>query len=201
MAADNGYSRLVTWLKIVLPLTALAILSSLFLVSRTIDGELSLPYSTVDASDRLREPRLTRPTFSGISDDGAAVTVTAEDMRPVLGKPDEGTARDLMVRMESLGGTVTTLEAATGWMNSETEDVVLGGGVIVTTSNGYRLTAPDMTGSVARTDLFATGGVAGDSPFGPITSDTMQITPDPDAPGSHVIDFNGSVRLLYHPAE
>lgn len=197
MVADNSYSRLVAWLKIVLPLTALAILSSLFLVSRRIDPEIALPYSGSDVSGSQREPQMTKPRFTGIADDGAAVTVTAEEMRPVPGKLAEGTARDLTVRMESPGGTVTTLKAATGWMNSRTEDVILGGGVTVVTSNGYRLAAPDMTGSIARTDLLATGGVAGDSPFGPITADRMQIAPDPDSPGSHVIDFIGSVRLIY----
>lgn len=199
MVADNSYSRLVAWLKVLLPLSALAILSSLFLVSRSIDPESAIPYSDVDVSDRLREPRLTDPVFTGMTDDGTAVTVTAEDMRPVPGSLTEGTARDLTVRMESPGGRVTVLDAATGRMNSETERLVLGGGVTVVTSGGFRLAAPDMDGSLARSALSATGGVAGDSPFGPITSDNMQITPDPDAPGTHVIDFNGDVRLIYTP--
>jgi lipopolysaccharide export system protein LptC len=199
VVADNSYSRLVAWLKILLPLTALAILSSLFLVSRSVDPENAIPYSDVDVSDRVKEPRLTAPVFTGMTADGAAVTVTAEDMRPRPGSLTEGTARNLTVRMEAAGGAVTTLDAATGWVDTASEDVVLGGGVTITTSTGYRLTAPDMAGSLARTELLATGGVTGESPFGPIAADTMQITPDPRAPGNHLVDFNGAVRLIYRP--
>jgi lipopolysaccharide export system protein LptC len=199
MVADNTYSRLVAWLKVILPLTALAILSSLFLVSRGIAPESAIPYSDVDVAARLDEPRLTEPVFTGMTDDGAAVTVTAADMRPLAGQPAQGTARRLTVRLEAASGTVTTLDAASAWMDSATEEVVLGGGVTIVTSTGYRLTAPDMEGSLARTDLLATGGVAGDSPFGPVTARAMQITPDPASPGSHVLDFKGDVRLVYRP--
>jgi lipopolysaccharide export system protein LptC len=199
MVLDISHSRLVAWLKVLLPLAALAILSSLFLVSRGIDPESAIPYSDVDVAARLDEPRLTAPVFTGMTDDGAAVTVTAADMRPLAGRPGRGTARRLTVRLEAASGTVTTLEAETAWMDTATEEVVLGGGVTVVTSTGYRLTAPDMQGSIARTDLLATGGVAGDSPFGPVSARMMQITPDPTVPGSHVLDFKGDVRLIYRP--
>lgn len=199
MAADNSYSRLVAWLKVILPLAALAILSSLFLVSRGLHTIGATAGSDAGVSDRLREPRLTEPIFTGMTGDGAAVTVTAKEIRPRPGSLTEGTARQLTVLMEAVSGTVTTLEAETGWMNTETDNVVLGGGVTVTTSSGYRLTAPDMEGSIRQTDLLASGGVSGKSPFGPLTSHTMRVTPDPAAPGNHLVDFNGDVRLIYRP--
>ena len=48
MARVDRHTRLVGWLKVALPLTALAILSTLFLVARRIDPEAALPYAEVD---------------------------------------------------------------------------------------------------------------------------------------------------------
>ena len=69
-------------MKVALPLTALAILSTLFLIARKIDPDAALPYAEVDIADRLREPRMTAPAFSGVTRDGAAITVTAAEARP-----------------------------------------------------------------------------------------------------------------------
>ena len=82
---DNFHSALVGWLKIVLPLTALGLLSTLFLVSRTIDPSDAIPFATVDIEDRIRQPRLTLPTWAGVTDDGSAMTVTATEARPLPG--------------------------------------------------------------------------------------------------------------------
>ena len=49
-ARDNVHSRVVFWLKIILPLLALAILSTLFLFSRRIDTDQALPYAEVSGS-------------------------------------------------------------------------------------------------------------------------------------------------------
>lgn len=65
MAGTDGHSRLVGWLKVALPLFALAILSSLFLVARGIDPDGALTLSEADLADRLREPRITAPAYAG----------------------------------------------------------------------------------------------------------------------------------------
>lgn len=200
MAADNRYSLLVAWLKIVLPLIALAILSSLFLLSRQIDPGAALPASAPDLADRLREPRLTAPVFTGMTSDGSSVTVTAVEMRPLPESLTEGTARTLTARVETPGGNLATLAAPQGRVDTAAQTLALSGGVTIATADGYRLTAPDMDASMVPWELNATGGVTGESPFGTIWSDRMQITRDPDHPDAHIVDFIGTVRLLYRPA-
>jgi lipopolysaccharide export system protein LptC len=61
-AAIDGYSRLVAWLKIILPLIALGILATLFLVSRTIDPSQTIPYADVDVQDLARNQRVGAPS-------------------------------------------------------------------------------------------------------------------------------------------
>jgi lipopolysaccharide export system protein LptC len=201
MAADNRYTLLVTWLKIVLPLVALAILSSIFLVSKRIDPGAMLPQAGSDLADRLREPRLTAPMFTGVTAEGAAVTVTAAEMRPLPGSLTEGTAQSLNVRVEMPGGGLATLAAPQGRLDTAAQTLALSGGVTIVTDDGYSLAAPEMAGSLPQSDLEATGGVTGESPFGTIRSDRMKITRNPARPETHIVDFIGAVRLIYRIPE
>ncbi len=201
MAADNRYTLLVTWLKIVLPLIALAILSSIFLISRRVDPGTTLPATDSDLADRIREPRLTDPVFTGVAPDGAAVTVTADDMRPIAGSQTEGTARALNVTVETTGGDILTLAAPLGRLDSAAQTLALSGGATLVAERGYSLAAPEMTGSLPRSELTATGGVTVESPFGTIRSDHMRMTRNPARPETHIVDFIGAVRLIYQSPE
>ncbi len=200
-APDNAYSRLVVWLKIILPLIALGMLSSIFLVSRSIDPTASLPYSQVELDDRAREPRLTAPRFSGVTDDGATVTLDASDMRPDIGNPASGTATDITSRMITPDGATTDVEAKTGRIDGTTGTYVMTGDVVITSSAGYRITSDRLDGALDATALDATGSVVADAPMGRITSDRMQLRPDPDGPGKYVLVFKDRVRLIYEPAK
>jgi len=65
-ACDNTYSRVVAWLRIALPLLALAILSTLFLLARTIDPAQNLPYADIDIDELTREQRIGNPQFAAV---------------------------------------------------------------------------------------------------------------------------------------
>jgi hypothetical protein len=77
----------------------------------------------------------------------------------------------------------------------------LSGGVTVVTDDGYRLAAPEMSGSLPASEVEATGGVTGEAPIGTIRSDRMRFTRNPDRPETHIVDFIGSVRLIYQNPE
>ncbi len=197
--ADNAWSRWVAWLKILLPLVALAMLSSIFLVSRSIDPTASLPYSDVEIEARAREPRLTTPRFSGMTADGAEITIDASDMRPDLANPGSGTATDLRARMQTPDGATTDIVAAQGVVDTNAGTYDMTGAVTITTSAGYVIAAPQVTGNLNATALDATGEVQVDAPMGRITADTMRLRPDLASPGRYLLVFNGAVRLVYQP--
>ncbi|HDR29767.1 MAG TPA: hypothetical protein ENN83_14595, partial [Rhodovulum sp.] len=58
---DNAYSRFIALAKIVLPLAALGILSTLFLISRDTPSGDDLPYSRVAVDELIREQRIGAP--------------------------------------------------------------------------------------------------------------------------------------------
>lgn len=197
--ADNAWSRWVVLLKIVLPLIALALLSSIFLLSRTIDPTANIPFTEVDVEDRARAPRLTTPRFSGVTSDGGLVTLDASEMRPDPARPGSGTGTDLHARMVSQAGEITDVMADHGQVDTEAGTYVMTGAVKAIVSSGYSIEAPRMAGSLDATQLDAAGPVAADAPMGRITADAMELRSDPSAPGQYLLVFNGRVRLIYDP--
>lgn len=198
MARVDGHTRLVGWLKVALPLAALAILSTLFLVARRIDPEAALPYAEVDVEDLAREPRMTAPTYAGTTEDGAALTLSADEARPEA----EGVAAQaagLRLELATPDGARTELVAADAVMDDASRQVLLSGGVTVTTSSGYRLETAEVAAKLDRTGLESRTPVLATGPAGEIRADGMSLSQDNRTPGAYVLVFKGGVRLVYQP--
>lgn len=196
--ADNAYSRFVFWLKVLLPLLALAILSTLFLVSETLDPNKAIPYADVDVAQILREQGITRPTFGGTTADGATITLSAEAVRPVAGEGLRlrGTALDVVVEMPE--DRMVAISSPTGDVDFTGRVASLGGGAILESSLGYRVETEALTAALDRVDAATKGSVAARFPGGTIDAAGMQLTRDGDA-GGFVLVFKGDVRLVYDP--
>lgn len=198
VARADRHTRVVGWLKVALPLTALAILSTLFLVARRVDPEAALPYAEVDVEDLAREPRMTAPTYAGTTEDGASVTLSADEARPAAeGSPAR--AAGLKLDLATPDGGRTELVAAEAQMDDTARELVLSGGVTVTTSTGYRLETAEILAKLDRTGLESRAPVKATGPAGEITADGMVLSQDSGTPGSYVLVFKGGVRLVYQP--
>jgi lipopolysaccharide export system protein LptC len=199
LGQDNLHSTLVIWAKILLPLAALAVLSTLFMVSRPTAPEDAIPYAEVDIEDRLRDPRLTGASFAGMTEDGTAVTLKADEATPgPPGSSTAGAATGLVGLVETPDGISTRLTGATALLDQQNEQVTLGGGVTLTNSAGYDLQTDSLTLALDRTRLQSAGAVTATAPFGTITAGGMTLTRAPD--GQYKLDFTGGVRLIYQPA-
>lgn len=198
MARADRHTRVVGWLKVGLPLAALAILSTLFLVARRIDPDAALPYAEVDVEDLAREPRMTAPTYAGTTSDGAALTLSADEARPAAEGAPARAAR-LRLDLATPDGGRTELVAAEARMDDTARQVVLSGGVTVTTSTGYKLETAEIAANLDRTGLESQAPVRATGPAGEITADGMSLRQDNRTPGSYVLVFNGGVRLVYQP--
>lgn len=197
--ADNLHSTLVAWFKVALPLAALAILSTLFLVARTVDPEGAIPFAEVDIADRLREPRLTLPTWAGVTDDGAAMTISADEARPGGGSAAEATAARLVAHIDLPDGGTADLVADAGRLDSAARLLTVEGAVVVTTSTGYRVESALMQAALDRTRLESPGAVTATGPLGRLEAGEMLMTRETDA-DHYVLRFAQGVKLLYDPA-
>ena len=200
---DNAYSRAVAWLKILLPLLALAILSTLFLLSRTIEPSQELPYADVDAREFAREQRIGAPNYSGVAANGAAITVVADSARPQLDKPEIINANQLDARITQTDGTILDVDAQAGTFNSDSKDAVLTGGVIVASSNGYTMTTDQMRARFDGSAMDADSAVVVDGPDMRIEAGSMRVRLNPtnDGDRGYVVVFNGGVKLVYTPKD
>lgn len=201
MTELDAHSRLIAWLKIVLPLLALAILSTLFLVARTIDPEDAIPYAEVDVEERLREPRMTEPAYAGVTKDGAALTLAANEARPDAADDRSGTAKALSGMLETPDGARTDLTAGAARINSTAGLIFLTDGVEITQSNGWKVTTDAMTASMDRTEVSAVTPVAAFGPAGELTAQAMHLSEDATMPGRYLLVFKGDVKLIYRPAD
>ena len=200
-AALDGWSRLVSWLKVLLPLTALGLLSTLFLVSNRINPEDAIPYAEVDVAERLREPRMTAPTYASITGDGSSLVVTAAEARPAQEGVTGSTAQEVIGTLTTLDGEETGLVADTAVMAQDSSDITFTGAVVVTHSSGYTVRTERLVAELERTALRSTTPVQADGPAGQITADAMELEPVATGADSYLLVFNGHVKLVYQPAE
>ena len=194
---DNLHSRLVGWLKIMLPLAALAVLATLFLFARNIDPSDAIPYAEVDVQDRLREPRMTNAAYSGMTRDGTAINLRADAAVP--GQNGQAKATGLSARLEAPDGSVTDIQAALGQMDQAAGQVSLSDGVSIVSSSGYSIRTETLTMALDRTSVVAPKSVAADGPVGKITADGMVLNSADDGSGKYQLVFTGNVKLVYLP--
>lgn len=198
--AGDGWTRLVRFLRIALPLLALALLSTVFLVARHLNPDDAIPYSDVDIADRLREPRMTSPDYAGTTADGADLRVTAETATPE--KPETATgaaAQSVQGVLTTPDGVRTDLRSLSAQMDAGGDSVTFDGAVDLATSSGYSVQTDRMVARTDQTELRSLSPVTASGPGTRITAQEMVLTQDRAKPDSYVLVFKGQVKLVYEP--
>ena len=194
----DRYTRLISWLKVLFPLAALGLLSTLFLLSRAIDPGQAIPFAEKEVQDRLRDQQIPGPFFTGAPSEGDELSFYAD----VLTRPDGQTG---MNHAENLRATINTPEGSTFRLQSDladfdiAEDVAdLLGKVILTTSTGYRLQSEKITSELSGLNIQSPGAVHGTTPGGTLEAGAMSITQTDDQIAPQLV-FTNRVKLIYKP--
>lgn len=194
----DGYSRLVAWLKVLLPLTALALLSLLFLFSRNVDPVASIPFAETEIQERLRGQQVTAPFFSGTSKSGDRVSVSAGTMETAGGQRNAAT--DLSAHIDLTGGTRVILFSDRGEFDMAAGASLLEGNVVITTSTGYKLNSEELQTDFDSMTVTSPGPVTGTGLSGTLEAGNMRLEKREDTGNAHLIFTNG-VKLVYRPQE
>lgn len=202
---ENFYSRMVAWLKVLLPLAALAILSTLFLFSRNIDPTTTIPFTTIDLRERARDERVTEPEFAGATTDGHHIAFHAASVRPDPAKTSRGIADRLEARITLTSGSEITFAAQGGSVDDQADRAELVGDVVMHSSTGYTVQTERLISGMRTVFAESPGVVHGQGPPGRFSAGRMLLTElDPDTPGAepalHLL-FTDGVKLLYDPKE
>ena len=192
---DMWHSRLVSVLKVLLPLIALVLLSTLFLVSRKINPEDAIPYATVDVEDRLRDPKMTDAGFAGMTADGSSLTIAAVEAKPTA---EGGALKLVQGLLQTPDGAKTELASAAVALDSAQKMIELSDGAELRAASGYVVQAQGFGVSTADTRVESRGAISAIGPGGQLSADHMLLSQQ-GADGPYLLVFNGKVRLLYQP--
>lgn len=200
---EDAYSRLISWLKITLPLIALAILSTMFLVSRAIDPSQPIRFADVDVEALAREQIIGGPTFSGVTIDGAAITVSAASAKPDSNGPEGITAKDLRASIVTPDGIEILITARFGKIDPVSRIAELVDDVILETSTGYLIQTGRIVTSLAATEIFSGGTITASGPLGQITAGQMVLRQknDRESKSTYELVFKNGVKLIYDPKQ
>ncbi len=198
MARGNRYSTTVAWVKVALPLIALALLSTLFLLSRTPDPDAALPFAQVDVDQLVREQRLSRPRFAGTLDDGREVTLVADSAAAAVQDPNTILMTAVESRLSLSDSGALLLSADRGDLDLASQVVALDGSVTAVMTTGYRMSTERLTVALDSMRLAAPEAIVLTGPGLTLEAGAMTLT-GPE--GASFLSFTGGVRLLYQPQD
>ena len=191
------YSRFVAVFKVLLPLTALAILATLFLLSRGTELDGTIPFAENEIADRLRDQQITAPFFSGTTPQGDEIMVTAALARPG-GQTGPAQATDVSARLTRAQGGQMTLDANTASADMVNDMAMFSGDVVITTSTGLVINTDVLNTALQGISGNTPGTVTGTGPFGDFAAGQMTFGSQIQDGPLHVL-FKGGVKLVYDP--
>jgi lipopolysaccharide export system protein LptC len=197
-ASDNFYSNFVNWSKILLPLAALALLSTLFLFAKGRTDDSAIPYAEIE--EIARDPRLTKPHFSGLALNGNVMSISADSARLDPVRPNVTLIEHLAAQIDTTDGAHIEISAGKGEIDGTARTARLTDLVRLTTSSRYVM---ETTGIIADMDsgrITSTGPLEVQAPYGQLTAGGMVIETREDGPGQQIV-FNNGVRLIYQPQQ
>ncbi len=193
----DRHSRWVQFLKVVLPLAAILLLSTVFLLSRSIDTNVSVPFSGQEIDERLTDQVITRPDYKGVTRKGEEIRVEAR--RASQGSTgDNPTAAEVQGRFGLSNGGEITLESNTGMIRPDKGTATFSGNVVITTADGIQVTTELWNTSLEEIRGDTPGKIDGTGPIGDFTAGRMTFgTEKTDGP-VHIL-FTDGVKLIYEP--
>lgn len=195
--------RLLRILRTALLLGALVLLSTIFLLSRSIDPELAIRQSELDIDELTRAPRIGTARMASVTREDTAITVEAvtvralsdvEEMAPLRMELDQPIGR-----LEFPSARQVDFQGNTGLLDQDADLLTMHGEVVLHSSDGYIVHTAILTAALNRTEIHGTGGVRGTGPPGEIEADTLQVLPSPADPSGYLLAFRGNVRVIYTP--
>ena len=201
--SDNFYSRFVAWTKIILPLIALAILSSLFLFSKSFSPGGDIQISSEELHKIAEREGISQPRYAGTTDEGISVSISANDALPGEAQGRSLLAHNIRAHAEMPDGATIEIVAQTGKINADAGEGQLSGGILLDTSIGYTAVAEGMRFTFDNFYVESIGAIAATSPMGDISAGEMKIFFEPgeteSAEGTYVLVFQKGVMLVYKP--
>lgn len=192
------YSQVVTWLKIVLPLAALGLLSTLFLFARSPAGISTIPFAEIESM--AREQAISNPRFSGVADDGTVIAITAKTARPNIRGGGSLDLNEITANVESADGVLLEMSASLGRIDAQEGTAELSGLARIHSSNGFIMETTGLIANLRSGQISSLGPLEVQTPFGSLNAGHLDISTGKDGSARQML-FNDGVTLIYTPQQ
>ena len=197
--ATRGYSRFITWVKIILPVLALAMLSSLVLFSKRIDPEQAIPFAESDVENLAKNQSIGSPTFSTMTENGAAISISALSVLPNAANPDMAFATSITAQIEGGGVDWAELKAENAEIDTSAQYADFEGNVQIETATNYVLRTQNLHTKFDKVDLSAPNKISITGDNFSLVAGSMNITEIENSDENHLIVFKQGVKMVYQP--
>ncbi len=194
------YSRLVTWMKVALPLAAVALIAVIFLSARD-RGDLSDIFTAEELARLGAGMRLDNPRFAGVTDAGEPFVVRADWALPDSAMPRIVDLEEPRGEIELNDGRTIEVAAASGRLDRRRETATLTGGVTLETSDGHRIETGRVRVDFEARTANAPGPITAEGPRGSVEAGSMRAAGGETGLADGQIWFENRVRLVFIPRE
>lgn len=193
--AGDPYSRLIAFLKVALPLVALGILSTVFLVSSRIEPGQTIPFPEGEVAERIRGQQVTGALYSGVTTGGDRINFFADE---IVTRNSRNVARNPIILLDFAEGGSMRLEAERGDVDIGGDVATMSRRVVIESTNGYVMRSDSITSRLSTVDVVSPGEVTADGPAGTLRAGAMRIG-DRNGTGNLQLLFTDGVKLVYDP--
>ena len=193
----DWYSRMIALLKVLLPLMALALLSTLCLLSRSADPMASIHFAEAEVNDRIRDQQITGPFFSGSTEQGDQISFSAGAIGVADGN-GRVTANDVSAQIDLSSGARLVFFADLGEVDIANDTSVLSGKVLITTSTGYKINSERLVSAMTSLNMESPDKIIAEGPLGTFSAGSMRLTLSEKTKFTQMV-FTNAVKLIYDP--
>ncbi len=196
------YSRFVSYLKIGLPLVAILLLGTVFLVTSPDDfAGPGLVFTDADRDALGQGLQVNGATISGATRSGDTYVFKAAVLVPDSLDANKLAASTVSGSITTGGGITVELSADQASLDRSNKTFQVSGRAHLETSDGYVANTEGLIGDFTNGTLESMGLVTVDGPTGHIQAGSLLLTTAPDDNENTTLHFDNGVRLIFKPKQ
>ena len=175
-----------------------SLIIAMFLLSRDQAAQAVLPFDNNEFAEELAKQQINKLYYSGQTDAGDELSLSAQSAVEGFEGQKVLEMKTVSAKVKSINGLEIEATAQFGRYLYSENLLKMSGSVLISSSSGYRLSAPELFISTDGTYIFGEGPVEGMSPMGKIYAGKMEIKrKTPQAPIQ--VWFSDRVLVDYLP--
>ncbi len=197
----HHYTRLINLLKIGMPLVALAVLGTVFLITADDGFDPGFTFSPAEFSALESGNFLDNPLINGRTTKGDVFSLSADIIEPESRFLRLLTATNLISNFNFASGEAAQISAQTALLDTQKNTLVFPDGAHIITSDGYEGTLQTLTANLRN------GEISGEmidvtGPLGHISAEIFHISSiAKGSGGNRVLSFEKAVKVMLNTAE